>query len=716
MSDTFHISLFNNKKDNQPKEEFVSWERFCARIKKPYVRSEKDGAAFAPCYFVPTLRRKENVRELSMLVFDVDVDIPIKVLRDKIQWLNSTFAIYSTHSHKRQTNKNPNKDTRWRVCIPLDKPVSANEFTELWNTVNQMFDLKADEQARDIARIHYVPCKESESAEYEFYIESSENLFNWRDFLTQNKKAESEAGEVVAQTTVVNFDRFTSHDERHAELCRRIELQAKRNGRGAFDMRCPAHNGKGETSLVYFPDSKSVKCNKGCDYFSILHAFGLPNGHLPNSLNEYSSITNENDELRGISENAIPVLSESALYGLAGDIVRKIEPHTEADNVALLIQFLAGFGCLIGKTAYFRAESDVHYLKIFAVIVGVSSKGRKGTSLGQIRGLLVRVDETFLNVMQDGLSSGEGLIFHVRDRQEKEVAIKSKGIITGYQTEIIDAGATEKRVFVVEPEFARVLRVMKREGNTLSSVIRQAWDSDRLRVMTKTPLSASQTHISIIGHITKDELLRNLDESETANGFANRYFWIYTKRSKLLPEGGSLSESDLNDLVTRLHEAKDFAQACGELKRNDEAREFWYEIYPKLSQGRTGLLGAVTSRAEAQVMRLACLYALLDCSNEIRLEHLKAALALWQYAEDSARYIFGNSIGNRIADEIFTALQNAPEGLDKTQIRDLFNRNRSANEINRALQTLLEYGCIQRREEKTQGRKREIFEVLTLRH
>jgi len=412
------------------------------------------------------------------------------------------------------------------------------------------------------------------------------------------------------------------------------------------------------------------------------------------------------EEIESIS---IPVLSENALYGLAGEIVRAIEPHTEADNAALLIQMLVGFGSLIGKTAYFRAEADYHFTKLFAVLVGASSKGRKGTSWGQIKSLLCRVDESFIGCVQDGLSSGEGLIFHVRDAQSKKVPIKEKGRIIDYQDEIVDEGATEKRAFIVEPEFARVLRAMAREGNTLSSVIRQAWDSDRLRIMTKNAVRASQAHISMVGHITKDELLRNLDETETANGFANRFLWFFVRRSKYLPEGGNLQESDLNRLVEKLNKAVMYARMTHEMKRDEQARQKWIDIYPKLSDGHTGLLGSVTSRAEAQVMRLACLYALLEQSEVITLEHLEAALALWQYCEDSARYIFGNQTGNKIADTIYAALSGAGEGLTKTQLRDLFQRNASASQINTALKLLVELGKIEITKEETDGRPREIY-------
>ena len=56
---------------------------------------------------------------------------------------------------------------------------------------------------------------------------------------------------------------------------------------------------------------------------------------------------------------------EAAYYGLAGDIVRRIEPHTEADPVALLIQLLAAFGNVIGRNAYMLADGARHYLEPF---------------------------------------------------------------------------------------------------------------------------------------------------------------------------------------------------------------------------------------------------------------------------------------------------------------------------------------------------------------
>jgi hypothetical protein len=301
---------------------------------------------------------------------------------------------------------------------------------------------------------------------------------------------------------------------------------------------------------------------------------------------------------------------------------------------------------------------------------------------------------------------GEGLIHAVRDPTEKQEPIKDKGRVTGYQTVIVDAGVDDKRAYVVEAEFASVLRVATRDGNTLSAIIRQAWDGGNLRVMTRNnPVRARGAHISIIGHITRDELLRSLDQTERANGFANRFLYVCVRRSKCLPEGGALNDSDLNPLVERLRHALEYGRKAHELRRDGEAVALWREVYSRLSEGNKGMLGAITSRAEAQCVRLAAIYALLDCSSVIRRVHLEAALALWQYAEHSARFIFGDSLGDRLADEILGALREASDvGLSRTQLRDLFKRNVDADRIGGALACLSENGLAHSRKEMGDGR------------
>lgn len=398
-----------------------------------------------------------------------------------------------------------------------------------------------------------------------------------------------------------------------------------------------------------------------------------------------------------------------AFYGLAGDVVKTIEPHSEADPVALLANMLVAFGNAVGRGPHFVAEADRHYPNLYTVLVGETSKGRKGSSWGHIWRLFGEVDPSWADFrVQAGLSSGEGLIWAVRDPIEKTEPVKDKGKVIDYQKVLSDQGVDDKRLVVVETEFSSTLRVLRREGNTLSATVRQAWDTGHLRVLTKhAPARATDAHISVMGHITRDELLRHLEDTEAGNGFANRFLWLCVRRSKVLPEGGRLHEADLAPLISRLAEAVAFAADVGEIRRDDGAQRVWWVVYERLSEGKPGLFGAITARAEAQVMRLACIYALMDCSPVICQEHLLAALALWDYCEASVRYIFGDAQGDPVADTLLGALREAPEGLSRTQISDLFGRHKSAGRISRALMSLEAISRARRVTEETCGRPME---------
>jgi hypothetical protein len=388
-------------------------------------------------------------------------------------------------------------------------------------------------------------------------------------------------------------------------------------------------------------------------------------------------------------------LSEEALYGLGGEIVRTIEPHTEADPAALLLQFLVAFGNVIGSGPHWRAEADRHALNLFVALVGDTSKGRKGVSWGHAKALVSASagDSVWKDFcMQTGLSSGEGLIHAVRDSMGP------------------DPGAIDKRLLVVESEFASTLRVMGRDGNTLSPVLRLAWDNGNLQILTRqSPANATGAHISVIAHITKNELRRELTRTDAANGFGNRFLWGAVRRSKALPDGGCVPEADRCRLEEKLRGAVEYARSLGEheFRRDAGARELWHAVYAELSDGKPGLFGAVTSRAEAQVMRLACLYALLDRSPEIRREHLMAALAVWKYCAASARFIFGDALGDPLADELLRLLRSTAEGMTRTELNNALGRNRAAADIGRALTVLAEHGLARPTSEGTSGRSAE---------
>jgi hypothetical protein len=396
-------------------------------------------------------------------------------------------------------------------------------------------------------------------------------------------------------------------------------------------------------------------------------------------------------------ESPWPVMDSAAYYGLAGDVVETLKPHSESDPVAILIQYLTAFGNIVGNAPYYLVESDRHGANIFAVLVGASSKGRKGTAADRIRAIAKIADEHWsLERTASGLSSGEGLINAVRN---PVVKWNAKERIE----EVVDPGVLDKRLMVTEPELAGVLAAMERHGNSLSPVIRNAWDGIRLQTLTKaSPLKADGAHISIAAHITEAEARARLTRTDMANGFANRFQFFSVRRSQFLPHGGNLSEAELIRLGHRTKEAVEFAKKTGRVTMVAKAAEAWEAAYPEVSAERPGLLGALIARAEAQVIRLALIYALLDQKTQIDVDHLDAAMAVWAYAEESALRIFGDSLGDPIADEILVALRRS--NMTRTEIHSLFGRHRSGEQIAAALTLLLKTGRAEFETRHTGGR------------
>jgi hypothetical protein len=401
-----------------------------------------------------------------------------------------------------------------------------------------------------------------------------------------------------------------------------------------------------------------------------------------------------------------PTLSGDAYHGLAGDVVRQIEPHTEADPVAILLQFLTAVGNIIGGCPYHQIEGDRHRTNLFVVLVGDSAKARKGTAWGRVKGIVRLADEQWYgDRTKGGLSSGEGFINEVRD-QRKEWN-KKEG-----RDEIVDPGISDKRLMIIEPEFAGVLAVAERHGNTLSPLIRRAWDGDKLSTMTRSsPLCATGAHISMINHITVEEVRARLTRTDTANGFANRYLFGLTRRSKELPFGGDqLSDEVIGGLGAQLKTVIATASQIGRMGWGSDAAEAWKNVYGSLSEARPGLLGAITARGEAQCIRLAMIYALLDGATNFGLPHIKAALAVWEYAEASAAHIFGASLGDPVADDILRTLRQAGgEGMTRNTIRDYFGRHQSSDRIGAALALLRIHGRASSETRDTRGRPVEIW-------
>ncbi|HEY6769566.1 MAG TPA: DUF3987 domain-containing protein [Candidatus Sulfotelmatobacter sp.] len=370
--------------------------------------------------------------------------------------------------------------------------------------------------------------------------------------------------------------------------------------------------------------------------------------------------------------------------------MKTIEPHTEADPAALLVQTVTAFGNMIGRNPHFVVEATRHAANIFSALVGISSKSRKGTSWGYELELFSLVDSSWARKrVQPGLSTGEGLI-----------------------QSLAELDSQDRRLLVFEDEMSAVLRVMSRWGNTLSTTLRRAWDCQPLHVMTRDrPLRVSNPHVSIVAQTTHHDIHRYLGQSDIFNGFANRFLWVCVKRSKFLPNGGGLEKKQFATLAGEVRRSATFATKQKQIGLSKHAAQLWEKEYSTLSADVPGLVGAATSRAEAQVRRLAMIYALMERCPEVKTRHLEAGLAVWKYCNDSAHFIFADRLEISFDNRLLSILRDSHRSLTRTEISSALGRHTSSDMISRTLHDLRAKGLVQSKQRKTEGRSAEVWDA-----
>ncbi len=405
-------------------------------------------------------------------------------------------------------------------------------------------------------------------------------------------------------------------------------------------------------------------------------------------------------------------ISDIGYHTLAGDYIRFVEPHTEADPNFMLVYLLCAVGSVIGRGPHVQVGGDKHYTNLYLCGVGSTTRGRKGSASGPVELLFKRVDPAWrASIKAGGLSTGEGVVAAVHD-----AIVARQKTDKGYVDVVVEPEVSDKRLFVRQTELHGALQSMRREGNTLSSVLREAWDKGELCTLTKqSPMRATNAHLSIVAGITPDELHRDISD-EISNGLANRFLWSCSRQSKLLPSGGRLFQQDLSKFERHFALAIDAAKGDRHIARDRQADEVWGRdgsssgMYAELCAERPGLWGIVTARAAPQVLRIATIFAVLDGRDQINTQHLRAAREIWRYCDDSARYIFGETLGNPVADEILAALRDRPAGLTRMQIiREVFRGHRSSAEIATALANLARLEIAESMFRQTSGRPAEVW-------
>lgn len=381
-----------------------------------------------------------------------------------------------------------------------------------------------------------------------------------------------------------------------------------------------------------------------------------------------------------------------AFHGLPGAIVEKIAPHTEADPIAVLTQLLVCCGALIGRGAHFQVEATVHHPHEFVILMGDSAKARKGSSFDHVTRLLAEADPAFPSRLTTGLSSGEGLIWAVRDAL-RTGSRRRRQAAAGRRTRIC-LGVEGHRPRDLDLVAAITLGL----GRSATGALDPHRPGPRHRCAHLDHRSHHRQRAAPSHHPRRAR--ERLHQQVRTRG---------RQRVRLLPEGGDANPLNGSGLIRYLASVLKHAHTAGRVTLDPAARQLWWDTYPQLTQPGDGLAGQVLARAEAHTIRLALIHALLDGQRHIQPPHLQAALALWNYAARSTTWALGHATGDPLAEQIHAALVRSPDGLTRTQISHLLHRNLPADQLARALHALAATGRAHPQKIHAAGRPTELW-------
>jgi uncharacterized membrane protein (UPF0136 family) len=334
-----------------------------------------------------------------------------------------------------------------------------------------------------------------------------------------------------------------------------------------------------------------------------------------------------------------PVAMRNEAYSTSVQVAMLMDhfrERTDASFEALTITSLTYLGALLGHTPSTFYGSREQHAAFFSMLVGMTGKSRKGTTVSLVSGALAQATDGVRGLKQSP-NSGEGLI---------ALAAKADGA----------------PMLILEEEFDRFLTSKGREGSTLSSILRQAFDDIPLTSATAQKIVRSDTHhIAMLGNVTREDIGDGMARIDLKNGFANRILWAGTfTRDQPVTVFDNAIDAPLRD---SLREAIRWSNALtkpligGTTHQMEPAARQMLTDAASRYTGGVGLAPFLSQRLDTIASRIALVYACLDQSRVIEVIHVEAALAVTDYAMASATWVFPETTGDIRADFVLRHLR-----------------------------------------------------------
>lgn len=376
--------------------------------------------------------------------------------------------------------------------------------------------------------------------------------------------------------------------------------------------------------------------------------------------------------------------NEDAYIGYAGDLMTLMHKtgQTEASRIGVLAHLLAFVGNYVGNGSFVMVGDDKHAPNIWPIIIGETAAG-KGTSAGPVRRTFTALDENYMRAnLVAGLGSGEGIIDRLSPEEDDDG----------------NPHYPDPRLLVVEEEFTSVLKKGRRDGSILANTLQTAWDGKPLGVLNRKENSyaADDHQVTVIGHATPRAIDGELTANDFANGFVNRLTFIRVNVQPAVARPAGMTDEEIDASVSMLREIFTTVHQ-GEYRLTDQAWKEWERSHERYRFTGDTRSAEALGRTRAQVIRLALIYAIIDCSKIIDTRHLRAAIAVVDHSVGTVKQLFGDEEITRLGKVVAKFRETGNIPMTSRDIRRIAfggGRQQSSSDAREWLEELVDDGVL----------------------